>query len=221
MIRTLLITTFLLWVILAYHVYADNIETTQEIPSIKLPTIVIAYNLFCSYYNEFKTLEPEHKNILIRLGRSLDQLNIGISTRLALTSRTFIIENIEDHFSGFPRVHEKTIEESKIPFDRILFVTTPIESFNNRILLILSSVSPERTTIISVDKKLHTELLYDSFVQNNNIEISSIYFIRVLKPGRFWLETRIRPSYREFYKNKKNRTFILEVGKTIEIQEKY
>ena len=80
-------------------------------------------------------------------------------------------------------------------------------------------MSPERTTIVSVDKKLQTELLYDSFIQHNGIEISSIYFIRVLKPGNFLLETRIKPHYREFYDNKKNRTFLLRIDKTIEIEE--
>ena len=217
--RTRLLIPILLFVILTCKTYAGDIKTVQELPSIQLPNIVIAYNLFCSYYNDFKELESEDKNVLIRFGRNLDQLETGISTGLVFTKMAFIIQDIEGHFSGFPRIQEETIEDSEIPFESILFVTTPIESFNNRILLILSSVSPERTTIVSVDKKLQTELLYDSFIQHNDIEISSIYFIRVLKPGNFLLETRITPHYREFYDNKKNRTFILRVDKTIEIEE--
>ncbi len=222
------------------NLYASNealvkslsLKTPREEYSIEeLPIIVIAYSLFCARYDEFKSLESNSQNPLVKLKKNIDALPGGISTGLCFTHRAFIVQNREDHLSGFVRIKNKTLEESKVPFENILFVTTPIESLGNRVLLILSSVSPERTTIAAIDNKLNVELLYDSFEKNviKNMEyikgsrdIGSIYSIRVKKPGIFLLEERMERGGRKFVSPYKNRTFIMDVSKGVfEISMKF
>lgn len=192
----------------------------EEYLSEELPSIVIAYSLFCARYDAFKSLESNPTNVLIKLGRNIDALPGGISTGLGFTRRAFIVHNnIVGHLSGFARGKNKTLEESNVPFESILFVTTPIKSFGDRALLILSSVSPEKTTIMAVDNKLNTELLYDSFNKNyfdsKKTTMGSIYGVKVMKPGYLELQERMEPGARGFSSSYKNRSFMIDVTKGI------
>lgn len=214
-----------LLVILAFFLnlrgsYAANV-TSIELSD--LPSIVITYNIFCSRYDEFQLLESKPESILIKLANNIDKLTLDIPTRMAFTHMAFIVQNnIEGQIAGFTRVKKKTLEESKIPFKSIVFVSTPIESFGNRTIVILSSISPERTTIFTIDNKLNVELLYDSFKKNeikniNNIKgtttIGSIYGIQVQKPGYFLLEERMEVGGSGFVSPYENRTFIVNLSK--------
>lgn len=183
-----------------------------------LPGLIVAYGLYCARYDEFKLLGSNPQNVLIMLGKNINALPGGISTGLAFAHRAFVVQNeIEGHLSGFLRVRDKTLEGSKVPFESILFVTTPIASYENRILVILSSVSPERTTIFSVDKNLKVELLYDSIHKNyfddKKTTVGSIYNVEVVEPGKFLLQERMEPGGRGFLSPYKNRSFMIDIAK--------
>lgn len=194
----------------------------EEYLSEELPSVVISYSLFCARYDSFKSLESNPQNVLMKLRKNIDTLPGGISTALAFTHRAFIVQSdLKDQVSGFVRVDKKTLEESKVPFESILFVTTPIDSFDNRVLVILSSVSPEQTAIFSVDKKANVELLYDSINKNkisnikNSTTLGSVYRVRVIRPGYFLLEERMEPGGRGLLAPSENRTFAVDVTKSV------
>ncbi len=163
------VIVFLFVIFIFKWVYATPNANIEEVYSNEeLPSIVIAYSLLCSRYETFRPLEANPQNVLIKLGGNIDKLKGGVSTGLGFVHRVFTVQNnIKDHVSGYIRIKNKTLKESGVPDESLLFVTTPIESFGNKILVIMGSVSPERTTIFSVDNKLNVELLYDTFDKNN------------------------------------------------------
>lgn len=193
----------------------------------ELPSIIISYYLYIKRYPEFKSLESTPQNILIKLRKNLDALSLGITHDISFVHMAFIVQNnIQGHVSGYFRIKNKTLKESGVPYESMLFVTTPIESFGNRVLVIISSVSPERTTIFSVGNNLSTELLYDTFDKNDikNKEemlssgstdsMYSIFNVRVEKPGVFLLEERRdRGSVHPFHPTIEGRKFIIDVTK--------
>jgi hypothetical protein len=184
--------------------------------STKITDIVIAYSLYCAMYNSFKPLESNLDNPIVKLVNNIDKLPGGISTGIAFPHWTFILQNnIKGNVYGFEQMEGKSLEDSKVPYENILFVTTPIESYGMRILVILSMVRPDRTTIFSVDNNLKPVLLYDSFQKNilkgdDSWSIGSIFKIKVIYSGYFSLMER---AGREEDINFSNRSFILDVTK--------
>lgn len=187
----------------------DAEDNKSSYISSELPDIVIAYSHFCSHYlDEFKTVRLDSNNAFSRLERNLDQLKCDISTRLAFTHRSFIVQNMKGYYAGYKKIGRKSIEVSKIPYEGILFVTTPIEKLDNRILIFLSSIRPEESTIVEIDNELNTKLIYDSFNNRSNVGISTIYQIRLISPGNFLLEGGTRPPLHSVYYPS---TYILKV----------
>ena len=195
----------------------------EEFSSQELPTLVISFNLFAERYQDFKSLESNPRNPLILLWKNLEALPGGIPTGLAFVHRAFIVQNeFAGSTSGLVRQPEERPEGSSIPYESLLFVTTPIASLENQVLAIVSEVSPERTLIFSIDRHLNTALHYDSFEKNeikNKMRIKgaevigSIYQIHVKKPGYYILEERTRPGERGLKRPAKNRTFVVDVTK--------
>jgi hypothetical protein len=178
----------------------------------ELPDAIIAYSFYCSHYlNEFKGIKLNANTTFMKLQKNLDGLKCDISTNLAFTHRSFIVQDETGYYAGYKRIDDMTIEESKIPYENILFITTPIEELRNRILVILSSIRPERVTIISVDSEMNTNLIYDSFNKSDDIGISSLYGIKVISVNSFLLEGRISPKYLSFYQPLKNRSYVLKI----------
>jgi hypothetical protein len=197
--------------------YAE--KTKFSYSSSELPDIVIAYSHFCSHYiDEFKSITLDSDSSFSRLEHNLDQLECDIPTRLAFTHRSFIVQNEKNYYAGYKKLGMKSIEVSKIPYEDILFVTTPIKDLGNRILMFLSSIRPERTTIVALDNELNTKLLYDTFNRGGNVDISTIYQIKVNNPGNFFIEGGTRPLLQNFYYPL---SYILTVtdSNTINIQE--
>ena len=168
---------------------------------VTLPEVIIAYSVYCQMYESFKTLQTNSANPVVKLAKNMDALPGGISTGLVLSHWTFIIQNdIKDHYSGFQKLNGKSLEQSGVPYENILFVTTPIESFGKRSLLIYSGLRPERTQIYSVDGNLNASLLYDSFGKDIVLKDKRgahwsalpIYGVRVIKPGLFSLQVGSR-----------------------------
>lgn len=217
--RNLLITVILLMSSTPSPLHSADKVTV--ISNRELPSVVVAYGLFCSRYNDFKSLRSYGQNPLVRLSRSIDALPGGISTALAFVHRSYIVQNAENHFSGFMQSNNKSIPDSGIPFEGMLFVTTPIESLGGRVLAIISATSPERTTILAIDNGLNAELLYDSLSKNDieNIKditgtrtLGSIFNVRVMKPGIFEVDERAAPGGPGTVSHHENRTFVIDTA---------
>lgn len=183
----------------------------KEYPSEILPSIVLSYSVFCSYNEEYDKLIQDSSNMLIKLNSNIDALGLGISTRLAFIETSFIVENTKGHYSGFKVCDSNKLEAAKIPFEELLFVTTPLESFNDQILVIISSISPERTTIMSLDQKLDVDVIYDTFNSDNAVSISSIFNVEVIEPDKFLLRGRVKEKFISYY-GRNNRMYILEIN---------
>lgn len=75
-----------------------------------------------------------------------------------------------------------------------LFITSPIKSFGDRVLVVRSKPGDYETTLLSVDRSLKVSLLYDSLeipqpvsLKHPDVGMGPIYRIRVAKPGTFYL----------------------------------
>lgn len=208
------------------EIFSKNMDTSdvecQNLSFDELPSVVISYRLISSRHNDFQCIFFENNNILSQLAKELDKLPDGIATKLSLTNMAFILQNSNGQFAGFTRTKNQTLENAKIPYESFLFITTPIYSFDNRILAIISTVSPDQTTIISIDNKLKAVLLYDSFCKNNinNLKdikgsrfIGSIHSVKVIKPGVFDLQERLEPGARGFVSPYQYRIFHIDITK--------
>lgn len=208
---------------------ADNTLTSLQemeyvVTSEALPTILDAYVLYLTAYPDFKCLETEPKNVLVRLRNNIDAISKSISARLSWVREVFIVQtDIRGYVSGYFRANTKSLEGSGVPDHSLLFVTTPIKSFKNRVIAICSGVAPESTTIISIDKDLNIELLYDTLLKNNitnktkmsaSQRMYSVMNIRVIKSGVFILEERKDTGTAGTNQpTVEGRTFILDVSK--------
>jgi hypothetical protein len=213
-----LLLTLLLY---ANIIFANEIEYLK-LSDDELPSIVIAYSLISSRYNDFNCIFNVKHNVVALIANEFDKLPGGISTKLSFVRSSFILQNSIGQFAGFLRTNDQTLESAKIPYKSFLYVTTPIDSFDNRILVIISSVSPEQTTIFSIDNQLKTVMLYDSIVKNNidNMKdikgsrlLGSIYCVKVIKPGLFELQERLEPGARGFVSPYKYRRFYIDITK--------
>ncbi len=164
--------------------FASNLRSDMLLD--ELPSVIIAYSLFSSYYQDFKSLWSSNEKpwFLDKLQAALSELNCDIDLRLAFTHESYIVRSntIRTFLS---------VDSIKSELKSVLFVTTPIKSYDNKILVILSSVSPERTTIIAIDNELGAELLYDSFnLLVENVKMCSIHSIRIEESDSFILEEK-------------------------------
>ncbi len=191
---------------------APDQPTPQFIDSSELPATVIALANVYRWFGDADHLQPipnrEGPIPLKILAKNLEKLPspgkfpLDIPTRMCFSQLAFVVQNgIEGHRSGFHFPHES-----------ILFVTTPIETFGNRVLMILSDVSPERTSVVAINNELSVELLFDSFekgeIENaKSTTVGSIYGIEVQRAG--YLTLHERPGRIGGYDNK--RVFIIDV----------
>ncbi|MSP39626.1 MAG: toxin-antitoxin system YwqK family antitoxin [Deltaproteobacteria bacterium] len=158
----------------------------------ELPALVIGVHLFWRRYPEFKALENIRNNSLVKLIKNMEKAGV----RLAFTHLPFVVQNeIAGAFVGFSKTQTKSLEYSDIPYESILFVTTPVASYGNRVLVILGSVSPQQSTIFSVDGQLDVTPLYSSqtpikYSDGNATNLGAISGIRVVESGLFQLAER-------------------------------
>jgi hypothetical protein len=175
------------------YISCDQARSETKYSAEELPSIIIAYNLYAAHYNEFKCLwkKGEDSNFIVKLYAVLEQMDCAINDRMSFTHLAFISQgNTSGHFSGQVVSKDKCMNEDKQDVST-LFVTTPIATFGNKVLVILSSISPERTTIISVDDMLNADLLYDTIRKHlKGAPICSISSANVISPGIIKLEER-------------------------------
>ena len=169
-----------------------------------LPNLIVAYNLAITHYEDFKCIwklsgKDQYSHPFPMLKSKFNKISPKINISFGFTHTAFIVQNqMKGQLLGLSFVKEKDNKGLTIPFENILFVTTPIESFGNRCLIFLSSVSPECTYILAIDKEFGVELLYSTFDDNLNriwekqgyTIMCSIYSIQVIEPGVFILSER-------------------------------
>lgn len=225
MCKKLLVLSAVIFLINVNITYAENQKVVRPSErSLKpsyLPGVVIACQML-QWFRTIRCLQSTPPGPVIELSNNVENLSPDIRDKMSWAHLVFTVQNnIGESRSGFVRIEGRTLEESNVPpFENILFVTTPIESFGNRVLVFVGSESPEDTTIFSVDETLNVELLFESNRKKTirNIEqiksikgIFSIYGIEVVKPGYFLLQERAHVSGDKIFSPYKNRVFVVDV----------
>ncbi len=199
---------------------AKEIAIESPFSANELPSLIISYGVICSRFNEFEEIINIPTNVFHRLDNNIKKISPGICTGLGFAHSTYIVQSdIPNQQYGYliPSDESSTIET--IPFENILFVTTPIKEMNNKVLVILSEVSPDRTAIFSIDNTLNVELLYDSFDKNIfKTTIGSIFNIRIEQSGIFLLRERIVPGGKGFFEPYKRTLIINASSGTFELR---
>jgi hypothetical protein len=168
-----------------------------EISMHEIPDAIITYAFLSStYYENFsgflKSIEGQDPtNRIERLHQSLKGFSADIPTRIRFPHRSFVVySNPAVQDIGFPNGNDLDMNS--------LFITTPLMSFDNKVLVVFSSVAPQQTTIFSVDENLKVDLIYDSIKKHTFRDadsgeqepMASIYQIRNLRNGTFLLKER-------------------------------
>jgi hypothetical protein len=191
-----------------------------------LPSLIVAYNLAMTHYEDFKCIwklseKDQYSHPFPLLETKFNKISPRINVSFGFTNAAFIIQNqMEGQILGFSSWRKKDKEGLTIPFENVLFVTTPVESFGNRCLIFLSSVSPECTYILAIDKEFGVELLYSTFDDNFNkisekhgyTTMCSIYSVQVIEPGVFALSER---ENNKCTNNRERRRFQINVSNGI------
>src|SRR5207248_73899 len=91
--------------------------------------------------------------------------------------------------------------------------TDPVPALDDRVLVIISTVGPERTTIVTLDEKLQMRSVYDSGgspAQSHFPPLGSIYQVKVVGAGKLLLQERRLPG--ENVNTLSNRSFLLTIN---------
>jgi len=104
--------------------------------------------------------------------------------------------------------------------EALLFVSSELNHDNKESLVFISSVSPARFTVFSIDKSYNIKILYDTFQKNilRNTSIGSIENIEVVKKGVFIaserddiLNNRLWPEPRKILITRDKDAFNIEI----------
>jgi hypothetical protein len=176
-------------------VFAKDEVSVQE-----LPDAVIAYGFLAStYYEDFPNFlrsiegsDPLRK--IKRMHGSLHGLGSDVPSRIAFSHSSFILY-------GDATTQDYGFRDANEPYIGSLFVTTPLVLLDGKVLVIISSVAPQHTTIFLLDNTLKADLIYDSYKKHTfrndgsmQEPMASIYQIRSLGNGRFLLKERKFPG---------------------------
>ncbi len=136
----------------------------------------------------------------LRLGNRLIRLNRQMGSNgapLDFVIRTWFLESSDrGNTAGYPSVAVGRTAFSKHALDGgcYVFITSPIKSFGNRVLVIRSKPGDYDTTIVSVDRFLKVSPLYDSLdipqpasLKQPEVGVGPVYRMAVAKPDVFYL----------------------------------
>ena len=172
-----------------------------------LPQAVIAYGFLSSNYAEFDQLLTSGPALSLArdmkaLGSALDSLHCDVPIRIGFPHKAFVVPSFPaSQWIGFARTAETPPEEGT------LFVTEPLRRVPQRVLVVLSSAAPERTTVfwLGGDKQGYVSgLVYDSFnkgeISNSaHTGIGAVTSVSVGKSDqillREWAEPGSRPGF--------------------------
>ncbi|MFH1022222.1 MAG: hypothetical protein V1809_02410 [Planctomycetota bacterium] len=134
------------------------------------------------------------------MDKSFEALNRNIPFGLEHKYAFIIQDDIKSRFSGFKRQ-----DPPSSGYDNILFVTTPIQSFHNQIVVIHVTFSPEQTRVVSIDGECQTKIWYSQFPVGNGVvvdlegektDLGAIINVRSENPGVLILEELEWPGSR-------------------------
>ena len=132
-----------------------------EVSPVELTNLPMAYS-FCPSYPMgcYKAWDSEDESLLLQQMHSkMEALPYDIPRRLAFTGQSYTVQsNASCHFSGSTDDGREDADSN----DGVLFVTTPIRAFGDKVLEILTSAGPVRTAILSVEPRLDVKTLYDT-----------------------------------------------------------
>lgn len=169
-------------------------ESDLPISPSELPAAVVSCSFVLSnFLQPGCILGADAANPIKKLIDGFERIPCDINNRLAFTHYDFIVQgDVVGNYSGFLPTGADGSKQGIVPIEDILFVTTSLDSFSKKNIVIISSLGPGRITIISIDRQLRMELLYDSFKKRppNNILLCSVYGIKVIAPGKMKLLER-------------------------------
>jgi hypothetical protein len=146
----------------------------------------------------------------------LDSIHSAILSRLEHITYHYIVQSeMEGQNAGFVGEPSHDPNDPFVPCKSILFVSTPIKQLGNKVIVVVSSVGPEQTTIFLIDSCYSTKLVYDSFRDAGRYKwsIGSIYRIVVKKKCVLELYERMEPGgWQMPLLGVKNRVFILDAS---------
>lgn len=128
----------------------------QEVEPKMLPMLLIQYAFSSGYSGApqgVKLLQLQELNQALEI--KLTGTGFDLPTRLAFVGESFVVQQ---HSVGNKYIGFKT--------DSVLYVTTPINAVGGKVIAIVSSSGPERTTIFELGRDLDVIPVYDSIGLN-------------------------------------------------------
>lgn len=171
----------------------------QEVASIPEAVITYAYLLSSSPRRFSRWLAQPSRcdpfGSLASFNRSLQAISPDLVKAFAFNYYSFVVQGGQvGQAVGFT---PSSVGNPAIPDRGMLFVTTPIAAIGDDAIVIVSSVGPEKTWILAVDKELHAKLIFESW-KGPNVEglglgssVGSICQVRVSAPDVFLLTERL------------------------------
>jgi len=124
-----------------------------------LPMLLISYAFGLAYGMDTNggSIAPNNAlgNTFHSLEHALESLNADIPRKLAFVRASYVAQpsNATSRIIGQQGVSS-------------LYVTDPLKATGNGVIAVISSTSPESTTIFSIDQRFNARLLYDSTIKN-------------------------------------------------------
>ncbi len=114
--------------------------------------------------------------------------SFDLATRIAFCKEAFFLnDNEKNKPIGYLPIKSTEDVKPSTAMETLLFVSNELNHDNGEILVFISSVSPARLTVFSIDRSLHINILYDTFQKNilRHTSIGSIENIAVINKGVF------------------------------------
>jgi len=151
-----------------------------------LSQAIITYGYLRWGYDDFDRMLASSPNLplaknLKALDAALESLGCDVGTRMAEPHEALILPPLPfDQWIGFPRAGGRNSSE-----EGWLFVTQPIGTSPQRVLVVFSTASPEQTTVFWIEETNEgyaAKLLFDSFkkskISNDTAQVGAATSIR-------------------------------------------
>ena len=136
------------------------LSVSGQIDNDSLPSLLVSYSLYASYNKYFNDNfeKKNNQNWYSVLEKNFEKLSCDINTRLSFSHVSFVVQDVFGSKYG---------DETRNNFNNqksVMFVSVPLNKIGNKVLVVLSSTAPNRSTVMTVDNNLDVNLLYDSFI---------------------------------------------------------
>jgi hypothetical protein len=157
--------------------------------SIGLAGAIIGYAQMVSTYRDFvQVLSGPTSSRFVEdwkaLSAALDTLPCDVNTRLAFTHRWYTVQpDLVGQRVGLPAAIGEAQRTGQAAEEDILFVAAPLPGNPDAVLAVLSSASPSRLSIFTIDSQHRATLIYDSLnkprVPGVDTPLGSMYQVAV------------------------------------------